>query len=206
MNRWVAALVVVVAAFGERGWAGERVIIISIDGLRPEFYLPGSALASNCPNLVKLRDAGSYARSAVAVYPSMTYPGHASIATGVNPDRHGVTANNVFVPGEEGRGFWFASDLKVPAVWDVAHAAGLKVAAVSWPTTGGARTIDWNIAEFWSTADGTQAQMMRQHSTPGLVGELPKAADWPAWDAYVARQAVRILQEHRPDLLLVHCV
>lgn len=206
MSRWLFALAVLVAAGSARAAAVELLVIISIDGLRPEFYRPGSALATNCPNLVQLRDAGSYARSAIAVYPSMTYPGHASIATGVKPERHGVTANTVFVPGEEGRGFWFASDLKVPALWDVAHAAGLKVGAVSWPTTGGARTIDWNIAEFWSTAAGTQAQMMRQHSTPGLVGELPRAADWPAWDAYVARQAVRILREQRPDVLLVHFV
>jgi predicted AlkP superfamily pyrophosphatase or phosphodiesterase len=206
MSRWLLALALVVVAGSGHAAAVERLVIISVDGWRPEFYLPGSALATNCPNLVKLRDAGSYARSAIAVYPSMTYPGHASIVTGVNPERHGVTANTVFAPGEQGRGFWFASDLKAPALWDLAHAAGRKVGAVLWPTTGGAQTIAWNIAEFWTTAAGSQAQMMRQHSTPGLVGKVPNAADWPAWDQYAARQAVRILQDHRPDLLLVHFV
>ena len=210
MSRWLALLLLVVA-FGERGKAAEpavteRLVLISIDGLRPEFYLPGSAWATNCPQLVKLRAAGSYAKAAIAVDPSMTYPGHASIATGVNPARHGVAGNNVFVPGEEGRGFWFASDLRVPALWDVAKQAGLTVGTVSWPVTGGAKTIDWNLAEFWTTAAGSQEAMTRKYSTPGLVRDLPRSGDPRAWDEYVAGRAVELLTQQRPNLLLVHLV
>ena len=86
------------------GWA-QHVVVLSIDGLLPDFYL--SATNRNlCRNLAALRDRGSSARSMIAVYPSVTYASHASLATGTTPARHGVTANNVFDPVTvNGRGF-----------------------------------------------------------------------------------------------------
>lgn len=77
----------------------------------PDLYL--SATNRNlCRNLAALRARGSSARSMIAVYPSVTYASHASLATGTTPARHGVTANNVFDPVINGRGFWFASMCK----------------------------------------------------------------------------------------------
>jgi predicted AlkP superfamily pyrophosphatase or phosphodiesterase len=191
------------------------VIIISIDGLRPEFYLPGEH-SRHCPTLVELRERGAHARAAIAVYPSLTYPGHASIATGAWPARHGVTANSVFNPPRtEGRGYWFARDLKVPALWDIAHAAGLSVAAVSWPTTAGSDAIRHNLPEFWPSAMGGELDMMRRHASPGLVEELQTAIGPMAdarqagpgdWDAFLAKSAAHILVRHKPALLLVHLI
>ncbi|MCG3149012.1 MAG: hypothetical protein PCFJNLEI_02464 [Verrucomicrobiae bacterium] len=182
-------------------WAGSNhVIIISIDGLRPEFYLSGTV----CPTLMELRATGSYAKSVIAVYPSLTYPGHASIATGVLPARHGVTGNNLFEPPEvEGRGYWFASDLRVPALWDVAHQAGLTVGTVSWPVTAGAKTIDWNLPEFWSSPLGRQEDLVRRYASPNPVLSNIEKTDW---DATVLAYAVTTIREHKPNLLLVHFV
>jgi len=203
---WLLLLCVFIAARVEGGTA-DHVIIISIDGLRPEFYLPGG-LSTNCPTLVQMRDSGSYARQAVSVYPSVTYPAHASIVTGVHPARHGIAANSKCeLPDLEGRGYWLASDLQVPAIWDVAHAAGLTVGAVSWPSTAGSRAIDWNLPEFWTTAFGTADQLRAQYATPGLCPMPPKLpADSVAWDARVAECAGEIIRQHQPNLLLVHFV
>ena len=56
-----------------------HVVIISIDGLRPEFYLDDSWAA---PELRALLKAGSHARAAEGVFPTVTYPNHATIVTG----------------------------------------------------------------------------------------------------------------------------
>ena len=203
MKRWLLLFL----AMSLPVWAqSNHVVIISIDGCRPDYYLPGD-LSQNCPTLTGLRDRGSYAKGALPPYPSMTYPGHTTIATGTFPSRHGVISNNKFEPPKtEGRGYWYASDVKTPALWDAAHAAGLTVGTVSWPCTAGSKAIDWNVAEFWTTAAGKESDMMRKYSTPGLLDGLDSVArtNGAAWDAYLTGLAVQIIQQHRPNLLFVH--
>ena len=192
--------------------SGHHVIIISLDGFRPEFYLPGPK-SKACETLMELRGRGSYANGALPPYPSMTDPGHATIVTGVLPARHGITANTRFEPpATEGRGFWFASDLQAPALWDVAHQAGLTVGAVLWPSTAGSKSIDWNLPGFWTTSPGNQLALMRQYATLGLLAQIEQGSvsmlaahrgDAEHWDAFLAAAATTIIQEHKPNLLLV---
>lgn len=192
-----------------------HVVIISIDGMRPEFYL-SKEFAGVCETLAGLRQAGSFAKGALPPYPSVTYPGHATIATGVHPSRHGIVANTVFEPPElEGRGYWFASDLRAPALWDVAHKAGLTVGSVSWPCTAGSKSIRWDVAEFWTTPFGNDLELTRRYAAPGLIemieskaGRMTPArrADAAQWDAFLAASAVAILEEHKPNLMFVHFI
>ncbi len=191
----------------------KHVILISINGLRPEFYLPGPA-SGGCETLAELRDKGSYAKRALPPYPSTTYPGHATIATGVYPARHGIVANVAFDPPVgDGRGFWFASDLQAPTVWDVVHRAGLIVGTVSWPSTAGSKSIEWNLPEFWTTPFGNALVLMRQYATSGLIQQIERssvsmktAASGAAsqWDAFLTAGATTIIREHKPNLLGVH--
>ena len=203
------------AAFAQTGAPANsnHVIIISIDGFRPEFYLPGPK-SKACETLMELRSGGSYAKGALPPYPSMTYPGHATIATGVLTARHGITANAKFdPPATEGRGFWFASDLQAPALWDLAHQAGLTVGAVSWPSTAGSKSIDWNLPEFWTTPLGNELVLVRQYATPGLISQMEQSSvsmqtargtDASHWDAFLTAGAATIIREHKPNLLYVH--
>src|SRR5690349_18923591 len=65
---------------------GPKVVLISIDGLRPQFYLPKAQGRENefeAPTLKKLAAQGARAKAAQTIYPSVTYPSHATIATGV---------------------------------------------------------------------------------------------------------------------------
>jgi predicted AlkP superfamily pyrophosphatase or phosphodiesterase len=202
---------ILILAFWLAGWpawaADHHVVIISLDGCRPEFYLPGE-LSRNCPTLTGLRDRGSYARGAMPPYPSLTYPGHATIATGVSPARHGITANNVFDPPKtDGRGFWYASDVKAPALWDAAHAAGLTVGSVSWPCNAGSKAIAWNIPEFWTTAQGKELDLMQRFASPGLwdaIGGLTAERLSANRDEFLAACAIHILREHQPNLMFIH--
>lgn len=192
-----------------------HVVIISVDGMRPDFYLPGD-LAGVAETLTSLRDEGSYAKAAFPPYPSMTYCGHASIVTGVTPARHGVTANSMFEPPTtDGRGFWFATDVKAPALWDVAHKAGLTVGSVSWPCTAGSKSIDWDVPEFWTTPFGNDMELTRRYSPPGLIDAIEKTAGPMAtarrsggadWDKFLAAAAIEIIREHKPNLMLVHLI
>jgi len=191
-----------------------HVIVISIDALRPEFCMPGSA-SNACPTLAALRERGCCARRVAPVYPSLTYPGHASIVTGVTPARHGVTGNAVFDPfsGEDGRGFWYASDVKAAALWDIVHKAGCSVGAVSWPCTAGAEGITWNLPEFWGSQEGNEATMIRRYASREVLDLLERAVlplttetltDAARRDEFVAACTREIIKQKQPDLMLIH--
>src|SRR5262249_4383226 len=167
-----------------------HLVLISLDGLRPAFYLDDSYPA---PALRALLNAGSHARAVTPVFPSITYPGHASIVTGVRPARHGVLFNIIWTPtGDASRWYEEAADLRASALWDVARAAGLTAAAVSWPSTLGAR-IDWLVPErdYYQRADALS--LLRQATTPGLferLGVAPQPAMFKnvvEWDDFLAR-------------------
>jgi len=186
-----------------------HVVIISIDGLRPEFYLDDSWGA---PELRALLKAGSHARAAEGVFPTVTYPNHATIVTGVRPARHGVLSNTIPTPaGTRGRWYEEVSDLRASPIWEWARTAGLTTAAVSWPVTAGAR-IDLLVPERDYYAQKEPLERLRADSTPGIfdrLGVTPKAEmfkDAVLWDAFLTETVTAMIRQARPNLLLVHLV
>jgi predicted AlkP superfamily pyrophosphatase or phosphodiesterase len=198
-----------IAAARTQEGAPRHLVLVSLDGLRPEFYLDDGYAA---PELRALLGAGSHARAAEAVFPTVTYPNHASMVTGVRPARHGISFNVLFDPAEE-RGRWYeeAADLRAPPLWNWARAAGRRTAAVSWPSTLGA-PIDALLPErdYYVRADAMEA--LRAAVTPGLLerlGVAPPAEVFRSpieWDAFLAATAAAIIREDRPHLLLLHLV
>src|SRR3954463_14645128 len=69
-----------------------RVIIVSIDGLMPAAYVAPDAHNLKIPTLREIVRNGAWSDGARSVFPSITYPAHASIATGADPGVHGIVA------------------------------------------------------------------------------------------------------------------
>lgn len=93
-------------------YQGRRVIILSIDGLRPE-----AIELAPMPNLMELMKISAYSLTAQTIYPSATLPSHSSMLTGMCPQKHGVDWND-YIPEN---GIAQGTDL-----FDIAHAAGLQ--------------------------------------------------------------------------------
>jgi predicted AlkP superfamily pyrophosphatase or phosphodiesterase len=215
VSRWALAALALFAAVacattGAVTPTSRHLILISLDALRPAFYLDP---AFDAPTLQALAAEGSHARAAESVFPTLTYPAHASIATGVRPARHGIFFNIVFRP-DGGRSRWYeeAADLRAPPLWAWARAAGLTTAAVSWPATLGA-SIDWLLAERDYYARPDPARDLVAASTPGLFGRIGVApldgAGFKAparWDAFLTAVATAIIREARPHLLMLHLI
>ncbi len=200
-------------------------MVISADGLRPDVYLRSDALGLKVPNLRRLVSSGAFAEAVTSVYPSTTYPAHATIVTGTLPRKHGIYSHLASLdPTEKARPWsWFARAMNVPAMWDVARASGRKSAAVGWPVSAGA-AIDYNIPEIWNPAlpDPYQDfETVARHSTPHLFEEVVRALGplmahsmEPPADQAPALQADRLRVEaalflwrrYRPDLLLLHLI
>jgi predicted AlkP superfamily pyrophosphatase or phosphodiesterase len=96
--------------------ASPRVVIVSIDGLRPDV-----ALRADMPALRSLMARGSYTMFAATTDVAVTLPSHASMLTGVSPAKHGIHFNNDPGPGDPLEPAW-------PTLLQVAHRAGLTTA------------------------------------------------------------------------------
>jgi predicted AlkP superfamily pyrophosphatase or phosphodiesterase len=93
-------------------YQGRRVIILSIDGLRPDVIE-----LTPMQNLLTLMESSAYSLTAQTIYPSATLPSHSSMLTGLCPKKHGVDWND-YIPEN---GIAQGTDL-----FDLAHAAGLE--------------------------------------------------------------------------------
>jgi hypothetical protein len=189
-----------------------HVVLISVDGLRPEFYLE-----SRWPAVMMRQMAaeGAHAGGVRGVHPSVTYPSHTTLVTGAMPARHGIYYNSPFEEGgQTGRWYWEVENVQVPALWDAVRTAGGTTAAFWWPVTVGA-DIDWNVPEIWPLDDSDRTEILRVHTRPaGFLDELEGMATGPLDDTFrgaslsradrMAAMAAYTLREKRPTLMLVH--
>jgi predicted AlkP superfamily pyrophosphatase or phosphodiesterase len=154
--------------------AAEPVVLISIDGLRPADILQADKRGLKVPNLRALVADGAYASGVTGVLPTLTYPSHVTLLTGVSPGRHGIVSNLSFDPyNKNQQGWnWYASDIKVPTLWQAAHEGGLKTVNVHWPVSVDAPGIDLNLPQIWRTGHPDDRKLMRALATHGLVDRL----------------------------------
>jgi hypothetical protein len=190
------------------------VVLISIDGLKPEYVLQADVHGSRIPNLRGLVARGAHASGVVGVVPTVTYPSHTTLVTGVAPARHGIISNNTFDPlnRNQGRWYWYASDIRVPTLWDAVIDAGRTTGNVHWPVTVGAR-ITWNLPQYWRTGEADDRKLVRALSTPGLYDAMERDVGTPyadgidesiAGDELRARFAVRMIERRHPALMLAY--
>jgi predicted AlkP superfamily pyrophosphatase or phosphodiesterase len=189
------------------------LVVISVDGLRPDSVTAADAHGAKIPTLRRMMKEGAFADGVTGVVPTVTYPSHTTLMTGVWPAQHGIWANTTFDPLQKNyQGwYWYAEDIRVPTLWDAAAAAGRTTAAVQWPVTVGAN-ITWNIPEFWRAGTPEDAKLIRAVATHGLLEEA--AAEIGAYrggidtsgegDEVRGKYAAWILEKKNPGLLVLH--
>jgi predicted AlkP superfamily pyrophosphatase or phosphodiesterase len=191
-----------------------RLVVLSIDGMRPDFYRRAQSYDLSIPNIQEMVASGASADAVESVYPSTTYPAHATLVTGVPPRTHGIYSHLASLdPTERARSWhWFAPALRVPALWSAAQATGKRTAAIGWPVSAGA-PIDFNIPEIWDPAcpdPQKDFSTVARHSTPGVFEEVTKALEPilsnATSDRIRSEAALHLWRNYRPELLLVHFV
>jgi predicted AlkP superfamily pyrophosphatase or phosphodiesterase len=189
-----------------------HVVIVCIDGFAA--YLLNDPKAP-VPTIRKLAKVGTVAEGGMRVSnPSVTWPNHTTLVTGVRPEKHGVLANGSFIRG--GVGVPVVVDpkrdkkdlVRVDTLFDVAHAAGLSTAEVNWPCTRGSASLDDSFPDVPEQIT---------HMTPRLrdeligLGVLADATDrsfaansGPGRDLIWTETAHHIIRTRKPNLLLIH--
>src|SRR5262249_30095435 len=149
------------------------LVMISIDGLRPDYVTAADTHGLKIPNLRRFLKEGAFADGVTGVIPTVTYPSHTTLITGVWPTKHGILGNTTFDRlGKNPSGwYWYTEDIKVPPLWDAARQAGMTTASIQWPASVGAR-VTWNIPEVWRANTDEDAKLVRALATAGLLPEL----------------------------------
>jgi predicted AlkP superfamily pyrophosphatase or phosphodiesterase len=185
-----------------------HVVIITLDGFG------GWALDDPqipLPTLRKLAAGGAVATGMRPVNPTVTWPNHTSIVTGVTPARHGVLFNGSLIrqPGAVPRVEpWVDKKdmVRSPTLYDLAHARGLTTAQVDWVAIYNAPTITWEFRERPPEGGGgaiatemIKAGLVSQSDVDGFASRNILFRD-QVW----TNAALHILRQHKPNLLLFH--
>lgn len=133
----------------QAGTATGPVILVSIDGFRPDYLDRGQT-----PTLRALAADGVRAKAMKPSFPSLTFPNHYTLVTGLYPDHHGIV-NNRFVDPATGRRFvynnakttvdadWWGGE----PIWVGAEKQGVRTATMFWPGSesaiAGVRPSHW---------------------------------------------------------------
>ncbi len=211
-----AALLAVIPVAGAQE-DKRAVLLISVDGLHPSYVLDARQLGVEIPTLREFVEKGAYSTGVINATPTLTYPNHTSVITGVAPGEHGIMSNTVFDPEglEKGAWNWYGSQIRVPTLWDAAKAAGLTTASVLWPVSVAHPAIDYNMPEYWRTKNrASDSHLLYAVSTPRGFLEKVDGADrlfdatdnleeW-SFDEKLTKIALAMIEEGKPRLLSIH--
>lgn len=188
----------------------DHLIVISFDCLS-EHDVP---LLRELPNFKAYIENSSYSTNVETIYPSVTYPCHATIVTGNYPNRHGIVNNTFIQPGKVSPDwYWHRKHVKGTTLYDEAKRAGFSTAALLWPVTAKA-DIDFNMPEIFanrpwhhqipvSLLNGTPLYQLEMNSK---FGHLRKGLSQPELDDFVLASSVETIKTKKPGLMLIHFV
>jgi predicted AlkP superfamily pyrophosphatase or phosphodiesterase len=143
------------------------VVLVSIDGLAAYYFDDPKA---EMPNIRALAADGARAKSMNAVAPTVTWPNHTTLVTGVTPAVHGVVGNNYYDRAKKEQVTLIFDPIldkeeivKVPTIYDIAKFNGLSTAAINWPGSRNAKNLDWTTPEVH------KPDLYRKYTTPAVL-------------------------------------
>jgi multidrug efflux pump subunit AcrB/predicted AlkP superfamily pyrophosphatase or phosphodiesterase len=210
--RLVSVLLLVAACSLVRGEDTRHVVVVCIDGLAANLLDDPKA---PLPTIRRLAREGSVAEQGMRVSnPSVTWPNHTTLMTGVRPEKHGVLANGVLVRGAIDVPVFVdpkrdQRDLvRVPTLVDAAHETGLTTAEVNWPCTRGSKSLDDSFPDVPDAVTHMTPRLRKELVAKGILLDETQASF--AANSVVGRDliwtetACHLLKERKPNLLLVH--
>jgi predicted AlkP superfamily pyrophosphatase or phosphodiesterase len=188
-----------------------HVILITIDGF------PGRMLEdpkAHLPNLRALAAEGVSGKGMRVSNPSVTWPNHTTLVSGVRARKHSVLFNGVLVKNPaDGRvkvdpEKTAAELVAVPTIFDLLHAAGLKTAGVNWPCTRLNKSLDDDIPDSPNTMTYTTPRLRSDLVAAGVLKSESQAdfakTGQPERDWIWTKTACLIVQKRMPDFMAFH--
>jgi len=197
----------------------QKLMVISFDAMVREDI---TNTLKDYPHFKWMLENSAQVNRLRTVYPSITYPVHASILTGCPVGRHGVLGNEIEDFGKTGYlpWRWYHNYINPEAktIFEYAKAAGLSTASIFWPVTGNNPYIDYLIPEIWTSesgrrkvfsidpfrTSGTRADIMERIARPNEHYFYGDPADGPVVGNFSTACGRDFIRLFRPDVFFIH--
>jgi predicted AlkP superfamily pyrophosphatase or phosphodiesterase len=140
---------------------GRILVLVCLDGFRWDYL---EKFKAQTPRLNQLADDGVHIERLIPVFPSLTFPNHYTIVTGLLPEHHGIVNNRMYDPNfktnfnifdnpgpTEGR--WWGGE----PIWVTAIKQGRTADCMFWPGSEaeieGIRPTQWKHFDIQVTPD-----------------------------------------------------
>jgi arylsulfatase A-like enzyme len=185
--------------------ADAHVVLITIDGFPAYlFWDPKTPMP-------RIRELAAQLRVS---NPTVTWPNHTTLVTGVRPDKHGVLYNGILVRAGPGLPVKIeeqvdkAQLVAVPTLYDELHNAGLRTAAIDWPCTRNSASLDDDFPDTPNNVFYTTPRLRKELLSAGILADERdskfRALSSPGRDEVWTRAACHVIKARRPHLLLLH--
>lgn len=190
-------------------FAAHKLVLLSIDGLDWRYIRDRDALGLKIPNIRKVLARSQYADGVVGVWPTITWPSHTTMITGVTPYSHGILGNAAGAP-DPALSYWSFEKVKVPAIWQCLKAAGKTAGAINWPVTVKA-PLAYDLPEVYAKRNGDSSDMetVEKWEIPqGLAADINRT--YPSFrqqwldDRSRTLATIWLLKTKLPDLVATH--
>ncbi|MEO8496731.1 MAG: alkaline phosphatase family protein [Planctomycetota bacterium] len=189
-----------------------HVVVVSLDGLAA--YLVDDPKVP-LPTIRQLAREGCIVDGGMTVSnPSVTWPNHTTLVTGVRPEKHGVLANGVLIRGAIGMPTTVDPNrdqselVRIPTIVDAAHGAGLSTAEINWPCTRGSKSLDDSFSDVPQSVEHMTPRLRTELVELGLLTDETDAAfktiSSVGRDYVWTEAACHVIRQRKPNLLLVH--
>jgi predicted AlkP superfamily pyrophosphatase or phosphodiesterase len=188
-----------------------HVVLITIDGLAA-YYLEDAT--APLPTLRKLAREGASAAGMKVSNPSITWPNHTTLVTGVHPEKHSVLFNGLLV--RPGPGLGVRVDPKRekvqlvsgPTVYDVLHRNGYRTAGINWPCTRNSRTLDDDFPDVPDSITHTTPKLRDELIELGILKDSNNtnftAQSAASRDQIWTAAAAHVIRTRKPNFMLFH--
>ncbi len=189
----------------------QYVVIISIDGF------PADALWDKkvpIPTIRSLARAGAWSSGMRPSNPTLTWPNHTTLVTGVDASKHHVLYNGklertggrlpVRVNPRKDK------DELTPSktLYDLAYDAGLSTAEVNWPVTRNAGTLHDSFPDAPDNVGNMTDDLRWEIYEADILDDMTTFALWqhssPGRDAIWVKTAIHLIENRMPNILLLH--
>ena len=186
------------------------VIVISFDAVSKEDL----DFLSKLPNFSKLIKEGSLIKNVESIYPSLTYPAHATIVTGKYPKNHGGINNTILdFKSYNPDWYWYRKYIKGDTIFDLAEKSGMKTCSILWPVTARSK-ITYNMPEIFCTKrydnqilkSALAGSKIYQVNMNKRFGYLRQGMEEPYLDNFATEVAKKTIRELKPNLILLHLI
>jgi arylsulfatase A-like enzyme len=188
-----------------------HVVLITIDGFPASMF--GDSKTS-MPHLRQLASEGVAAEAIQVSNPTVTWPNHTTLVTGVRAEKHSVLFNGIL--NRPGPGLPVKIEPKkdkaelvaVATLFDILHAAGYRTAAIDWPCTRNSAAIDDDFPDtpdpLLYTTPRLRQELVAMHilldDTDASFGRL----SGPGRDEVWTKAACHVIEQRQPHLLVLH--